>query len=140
MVEYRHAFTAALAQGLYLMYRRNRAVNLKVLGLTRNQWDNFQKLRYWGLVEKAERADGKRIGGAWRITQHGIDFIERRVSVQRAVWTYRGERVRFEGDPTTFEAVHGPYMTRPDYSDQSRPHTADLFAPQANLLDEGAHA
>lgn len=135
MVEYRHSLSTALAVGLYRLYRHARPVNLKHLGLTRNQWDNFQKLRYWDLVRKAQRDDGKRIGGVWDITQRGVDFIERRVMVNGSVWTYRGERVRYEDELTSFESIHGPYRTRDEYARDSRAREAsgqeDLFVVSA---------
>jgi hypothetical protein len=123
IVEYKHGFSKALAVGLYRLYQHGSAINIKELGLTRNQWDNFQKLRYWGLVAKAAREDGTRIGGCWEITQLGIDFIEKGISIKKNVWTYRGETVRFEGDTCFFTDMHDVnYRTRPDYIEDAVPH------------------
>ena len=123
IVEYKHTFSRALAVGLYKLYERSGAINIKELGLTRNQWDNFQKLRYWGLVAKAAREDGTRIGGCWVITQAGIDFIEKGVSIKKQVWTYRGETVRFDGDTCFFTDIHDvTYRTRPDYAEDAVAH------------------
>lgn len=121
MVEYRHTFSAALAEGLFRLYRAGEAINIKQLGLTRNQWDNFQKLRYWDLVEKARDADGARIGGYWRITPTGASFVRGLSMVRRVVWTYRGERVRFDGDSVYFAQVHVGYKKRPDYAREAQP-------------------
>lgn len=116
-VKYKHSFSKALAIGLYKLYESGRIpINLKHLGLTRNQWDNFQKLRYWGLVKQAHRPDGTRLNGEWVITQEGVDFIERGTSIQKNVLTYRGEAVEFVGDTCFFLDVHDTaYKKRPEY-------------------------
>lgn len=123
MVEYKHSFSAALAICLYKLYEANAAVNIKQLGLTRNQWDNFQKLRYWGLVVKATDEDGKRLGGCWAITSDGVAFIERGTSITKSVWTYRGETVRFEGDACFFKDIHPiSYTQRETYAAEAIAH------------------
>jgi len=120
-VKYKHSFSEALAVGLYKLYEfGNISINLKHLGLTRNQWDNFQKLRYWGLVKQAYRPDGTRLNGEWIVTQEGIDFIERGTSIQKSVWTYRGKTVDFDGDTCFFLDVHEPsYKKRLEYWDEA---------------------
>jgi hypothetical protein len=124
MVEYKHNFSNALAIGLYQLYQEGKPVNIKRLGLTRNQWDNFQKLRYWGLVEKAFGADGKRIGGCWNITLLGVDFIEKGTSIKKYVWTYRGETVRFEGNTCFFKQIHPvEYKQRSEYAQEAVSHS-----------------
>lgn len=124
MMEYKHGLSTGLVAGLVKLYRHRKPVNIKVLGLTRNQWDNFQKLRYWELVRKytppGERPKGK--GGVWTITQYGIDFVEMRTSAPKFVWTYRGERMRYEGDPVFIKEVDALYRVKPDYSADAVPH------------------
>ena len=123
IVEYRHTFNKALAVALYRLYSMGGGpINIKALSLTRNQWDNFQKLRYWGLVTKSARDDGTRIGGAWSITFAGREFIEAGISIRRRVWTYRGDTVRFDGDTCFFRDVHDvAYECRPSYAANSQP-------------------
>ena len=120
-VKYKHSFSNALAIGLYKLYESgNISTNLKHLKLTRNQWDNFQKFRCWGLVKQAYRPDGTRLNGEWIVTQEGIDFIERGTSIQKSVWTYRGKTVDFEGDTCFFLDVHEPsYKKRLEYWDEA---------------------
>jgi hypothetical protein len=123
MVEYRHGFSAALAHGLHSIYLANKTINLKHLNLTRNQWDNFQKLRYWGLVQKAINENGSRNQGCWSITQKGKDFVDGKILIPKGVWTYRGETVRFEGDDCKFNDVHEPtYKQRVEYAEESVAH------------------
>lgn len=123
IVEYRHAFSESLAICLYKLYEANAVVNIKHLGLTRNQWDNFQKLRYWGLVVKATDEKGKRIGGYWSITLSGVAFIEEGTGITKSVWTYRGETVRFEGDTVFFKDKHlAGYTQREEYAEEAVAH------------------
>ena len=124
IVEYKHSFSHALAVGLFRIYQhRGHSINIKELELTRNQWDNFQKLRYWNLVSKAYRDDGTRISGAWSITHHGIDFVEGRISIKQNVWTYRGQTMRFDGEDCLFSNAHSPkYKKRLDYSSEAVAH------------------
>jgi len=97
IVEYKHNLTPGLVSGLIELSKAGGGpINLKELGLTRNQWDNFQKMRYWGLVSKV---GGDRTG-VWEITSLGRDFVEGRTSCKKSVWTYRGATVRTDGKDT----------------------------------------
>jgi len=124
-VEYRHGFSTALAFGLIRLYNAGAAVNLKNLGLTRNQWDNFQKLRYWGLSAQCKDEQGNRRAGYWVLTTKGKDFVEGRTTIQDHVWTYRGQTVRYDGSPISFP--HGDltelagYSQRQDYASEAEP-------------------
>lgn len=130
MVEYRHTFNEALAEGLFRLYQAGTPVNLKTLELDRNQWDNFQKLRYWDLVEKFINDEGNRVGGTWLVTPHGKDFVEGHTTIQRNVFTYRGERVRYEGKTVFFKNNHpGQYKTRLEYADEAVPHDGSFVSP-----------
>ncbi len=117
MVEYKHSFSKALATGLWRLYCAGGAVNIKDLGLTRNQWDNFQKLRYWGLVAQSYRESGTRMNGYWHITEAGTAFIEQGAGVSKSVWTYRGQTQRFEGATVFFTDTHDiEYEQRESYA------------------------
>lgn len=124
MVEYKHSFSKALAIGLGRLHSANGGpTNLKNLGLTRNQWDNFQKLRYWGLVAKAVREDGTRANGEWVLTDKGVEFIEKGIGIPKSVWTYRGEAVRFEGHTCFYLDDHEPkYKKKPEYAADAVAH------------------
>ena len=45
------------------------------LFLTKSEYNNFQKLRYWGLVEKARDGQGKRRGGYWSLTWKALELL-----------------------------------------------------------------
>lgn len=124
MQEYRHSLNLGLLEGLLRLYKAAKPVNLRDLLLTRSQWDNFQKLRYWDLVQK-HREGGIEKGGIWEITERGRDFVLGRVTVPRQVRTYRGERVGFEGDQVAASEIHDVFQgfkKAPEYRRESSPH------------------
>ena len=124
VVEYKHSFNQSLANSLYKLYLQHGAANTSKIGLTAIQWANFQKLKYWGLVQKAEKEDRTKIGGVWELTKTGIDFVEKGTSIQKHVWSYRGRAVNQEGNTVFFVDLHEAYMRkRPDYSGDAKPHT-----------------
>jgi len=124
MVEYKHSFNAGLAAGLFKLYKAGGGpINITKISLTGYQWTNFQKMRYWGLVQKATRDDGTHIDGEWMITPQGINFIASGTAIHKTVWTYRGEPVRFEGNTCFFKDLHEPeYDKRDDYIENAIPH------------------
>lgn len=121
MVEYKHGLSKALAVGLLRLFKQRKPVNLATLSLTRNQWDNFQKLRYWDLVAKY-REDGGTPGkgGVWTITSKGIEFVTGQIRVAKYVRTYRGERRSYEGPDVSLADIWGEaiasYEYAPDYA------------------------
>ena len=124
MEEYVHRLTPALVTSLRVLEKAGGGpIKLRDLGLTHSQWDNFQKLRYFELVRKVLNEDGKRRGGFWVMTMRGRAFLNGSVSVFPRVWTYRGERVRYEGVPIRVTDVTGPhYQQRDDWAAEARPH------------------
>lgn len=122
MMEHRHNFSVAMLEGLERLSGFEGPTNIKILGLTRNQWDNFQKIRYWGLVQKSYDISGKRIGGAWEITDKGRQFLLNEISIPRVVWTYRGEWERDEKKMVFAREIFDGYKTRPEYAEEAVPH------------------
>jgi hypothetical protein len=99
-------------------------LNIKELGLTRNQWDNFQKLRYWYLVVQVE-VDGRRKKGIWQITDDGEQFLYGESRIPRWVWTYRGETVEQSDETVSIRDVVDWYEEREDYAASSEPIDLD---------------
>ena len=123
MVEYRHSFNYALAFCLHRIYLEENPVNIKTLDLHTYQWNNFQKLQYWGLVEKAFDHSGDRIKGMWSITERGIKFVEGRIKIRKSVWTYRSEPLRADGNEILFDDVHDKSFKRAStYAEESLAH------------------
>jgi len=119
-VEYRHNLSKGLAGALIALHEAGGKFNVNELPLTHNQKANFQKLRYWELVEKTDRPDGSHIGGWWEITGHGSDFLLG-FSIQKHVWTYRGNPIRTEGEYVTIEDLSAGYKYRPQYAEEAQP-------------------
>ncbi|MDE1904857.1 MAG: hypothetical protein KGH75_00215 [Rhodospirillales bacterium] len=115
MVRYKHSLNAGLLRGLVAL-ARVREANLADLGLSYNDRCNFQKLRYWGLVEGCKRADGSPLLGSWRVTRLGLAWLCGDLKVPRSMWTYRGEPTSADGDRITVDDVEPAYTTRPEWA------------------------
>ena len=65
-------------------------------------------LRYWGILQAkyAEQCDQKN-NGYWRITQKGIDFIEKRVTVLSHVRLYDSNLLNLTGEQVTISDCLG---------------------------------
>jgi hypothetical protein len=125
MNEHTHALSKALVGALRKLKARGKETNLKVLGLTRNEWDNFQKLRYWGLVYQVS-VNGRRQNGVWWLTQKGGRFLRGEISVPKQVITYRGKRVRYEGDEVSVsDVLPAMYKQRPEYEADAQGHVVE---------------
>lgn len=120
MMEYKHSINVGLIAGLVRLHRHGKPVNLKHLNLTRNQWDNFQKLRYWDLVTPTADPDGSKKGGTWRLTMKGASFVMGKIAVPRSVWTYRGRKLRYEGSFVKIHDIDEGYKYRPDYAAEAQ--------------------
>jgi hypothetical protein len=90
-------------------------VRLTDLNFTYNQHSNFQKLRYWGFVEK--NGDG-----TWNITTSGLDFLGGS-KVRKTTVSYRGSFVRAEGFLITWRDVVIAYKKKKEYIEDSSART-----------------
>lgn len=83
---------SALRQIVDFYQNKRQMCNIaKDLRLTHNQIANFQKLQYFGLVQK--------IDGGWLPTRDGVDFVHGELSVLNPVATFKGQVI-----PYTHEA------------------------------------
>lgn len=122
IVEYKHILNKGLVSALYELQRHKEPVPLTALAISRNQWTNFQKLRYWGLAEKEVRENGTGTG-QWFITSIGSSFIRGDLAVPMNAWTFRGETVRLDGNDVMFRDVfRNDYRRRKNYADDSQVH------------------
>lgn len=97
MVEYKHHLTRPLVEGAAaLALAGGGPINLADLNLSRSVWDNFQKLRYWKLVQP-HQVGGVRSRGEWYLTVRGWAFLRGELALRRYAWTYRGDIRRYEG-------------------------------------------
>jgi hypothetical protein len=80
----------------------------KEMDLTKNQYNNFQKLRYFGLVHHVKDQNGNRKAGRWLITRNGWAFLRGELPVCEYVRTFRNKiydkaennKFVFEFDPS----------------------------------------
>ena len=87
----------ALSQLVHYYMKTREVCNLqKHLILTKNQYNNFQKLQYFGLVYRAK--------GGWFPTQLGKQFIFGELVVQIRQVTFRGKAL-----PYSHEAWEGKF-------------------------------
>jgi len=123
LVKYRHRLNKLLLSALTRIYEKNKTepFHLGEQGLTHSQRDNFQKMRYWQLVEKWQNEEGDRKGGYWKITSTGELFIKGQISIAPIVWTFRAKFVSAEGAQVYIKEVFEGYEYRGDYIDNARP-------------------
>lgn len=120
-LEHRHAMSIPLVQGLIKLAEAGGGpINLRELELTRNQWDNFQKLRYFVLVRQVS-VEGKRQRGVWEITEGGRAFLTGRVTCPRVVWTFRGKPTRSSEETVRVGDVLPGYQQREDWAQTALP-------------------
>jgi hypothetical protein len=131
IVEYCFSFNAGLARSLIRLIEAERAsgsfksgIEISKLGMTTSQWTNFQKLRYWGLIEAVINEENYRKRGWWRTTYLAWSFVTGSSTIRKNVWLYRNKVIRFEGDHITIqEALKDPsYKYIVDYAEEARPH------------------
>ena len=60
--------------------------------LTKNEYNNFQKLHYFGLVAKADET------GYWLLTNLGEQFMRGEIGIEKFAISYRDRLVRREGE------------------------------------------
>lgn len=113
MVEYKHSLNAGLVIALKKLIVFGEPAALKELNLTINQFNNFQKLQYWGLVTKDKE-------NLWEPTTTALNFFKG-IPIPKSVWTYRGEFVRFGDDKTDIHTLRFEYRKKQDYISDQRP-------------------
>ncbi len=71
----------------------NRIHAQKDLNFTKNEYNNFQKLRYFGLVAKCKDENGNREQGYWLLTRNGNRFCKGNIEMPKKVQTFRNKIV-----------------------------------------------
>jgi hypothetical protein len=113
---YTHNLNRGLLSALWKLYQKKEySSKLKDMDITYNQRANFQKLKYWGLVEKHST-------GIWSMTYAGVEFIQGRKEIPSHVRSFHGEfndfpeiahLVKFDID-----AVDPMYKKRVEYANE----------------------
>lgn len=88
LVEYKHNINKTLVSGLSRLNALGGRARLDMMGLDNTTFNNFQKLRYFGLaVPSGENSE-------WQITERGIWFLQGRVQIPRFVITKIAKTIR----------------------------------------------
>ena len=92
--------THSLSKGLVAsLIKFGEAINMKgendihlqtEADFTKNEYNNFQKLRYWGLVHHADRENSK--SGRWLLTKLGGKFLRNEIGVSKKIKTLRNKK------------------------------------------------
>ena len=121
MLDHQQSLTGVLVRGLRILAAAgggplkitNKISEYSVLG-------NFQKLRYWGLVEQADDPGQ----GVWKITTRGLNFVNGIIRLPQKIWTWRAEFLEdVQGTKQVWISdVKGGTLTRDDYAAAARAH------------------
>ena len=93
---YKHSLTIGIVEtlkkvALAIKTKGENDIHLqKEVELTNNQYNNFQKLRYFGLVHHVKK-DGKVKAGRWLITRNGWEFLKGNMRIRRWTKTFRNQ-------------------------------------------------
>jgi len=114
-VIYRHHLTKGLLIGLWALYRAGGASKLSDLNLTVSQHNNFQKLRYWQLIDKSDKP------AEWKITKLGRDWLAGELRMEKTVSTYRGKIESYSSPAVSARSLDHDfiYHKAPDYIRES---------------------
>jgi predicted Zn-dependent protease with MMP-like domain len=85
--KYSHNLNKGMIDSLKKLYAKNSFTRLADLDLTINQFNNFQKLRYWGLVVNES--------GKWKHTALAERFLLNKIEIPMSVTTYRKKVVSY---------------------------------------------
>lgn len=130
IMRHKHSMSRSLVHILIKAYQCEKYVfHLQNdLNLSKSEYANFQKLKYWGLVKK----DDDNLG-YWEITSAGFDFLENKIPVFRFVWTYNNKVVDTSDDKVLLSDLKFEdfgFKKRNEYSDDAVPEFSvryDLF-------------
>lgn len=124
MVEYKHTLSKNLLRGFARIVKSvEPALTFQFKDcafLSYSQASNMQKLRYWGMIQKAD--DETKKGGDWIITPLAIKFLKGELSLPVAVWSYRATWVRDEDATKTIEQITDGWKYRPEYAAEAVAH------------------
>lgn len=110
IVKYWHRLNKGLCGALVRVYSKARLNPIKISEvISHTQACNFQKLSYWGLVEKAEKE------GYWKVTPLGQSFILKNISIPLRVQTFRGKAIDEDQERVEIKDVIEGYQWREDY-------------------------
>lgn len=111
IVTYKHKLNKGLCNALWKLHKAGGVGKLKELNLTNNEFGNFQKLAYFGLVFKKT--------SNWYITSKGIDFITGEGKAPEAVYTKNNVIIGEDIEIYKYQ-VKGYYEGKEEWQEQAR--------------------
>lgn len=113
IVEYKHKLNSVLIRGLTALEMAGGMATLKELSLDVSAHNNFQKLKYFGLVDKV---DGSFI---YKITDLGRIFLAGKFSVPSEVYTVDGNVVRVGPENIYIMDIAVPVQFKEEWEEQA---------------------
>lgn len=118
IMEHKHTMSKAMANIFKMLPLHNPFHLQKDLNLTKNQYANFQKLRYWGLVERIIYNDKS---GYWQVTDHGRRFASNELAIPKTMITFNNHVRRAESPMIKISDCDGSWKNRNDYQREMTP-------------------
>tara|TARA_R110000772_G_scaffold74129_2_gene161590 strand:+ start:549 stop:1004 length:456 start_codon:yes stop_codon:yes gene_type:complete len=108
---YKRKFNTVMARSLISLYQLGGGfhhVKEIIKGISDTGTNDFSKLKYYGFIaEEINVETQKRTSGNWKITQTGIDFVLRNITVHSYVLLYNGKMQGFSGEQINIETALG---------------------------------
>ena len=121
ITDYKHSITKTLVECLARLHAMGGRSRLDKLGLDNTHFNNFQKLRYFGLaVPTGENSE-------WQITNQGIWFLQGRIQISRFVITRNAKVIRSSTELVFITDVKDCVSYKIEWKEQAR---------QPNLFDK----
>lgn len=110
---YKRPLYGTIAVNLIRLYKLDRSQYhhiAKILLPNSSGGGDFAKLIYWGLVEEQQKDEEdtvSRTSGMWKITQKGIDFVNKKTKLYSHVLIYDGRFLGLSGNEVDIKDVLG---------------------------------
>jgi hypothetical protein len=126
MMEHRHGLSKQLGELICQLFRHTkRQVMVRELHQGYGKSSNFQKLRYFNLVDHDPKT------ATWWLTETGEQFARCTIRIQKHVWTYQAKVVKRpdgeddrEGPMLLITELVSGWDWKIDYAREARPHAA----------------
>ena len=114
IIKYWHNLNKGLCAAMIRIYATARLNPVRISELLNHtQVCNFQKLHYWGLVEKGVDS------GFWRLTSDGEQFVRGKITQPIKAQTFRGKLVAMHEKKVFIDKIIEGYQWKDDYMEAS---------------------
>ena len=95
---------------------------------------NYYRLKHWGLVETATKREGvKKVGGKWRLTPQGRQFVLGEIRVPLVAYVYDNRRIKYGDETADIFEVCGNNV---DYKILMEGKLEDIFSVKTKGVSE----